>query len=70
MAIDASLFDSRDYPTASAAGGYGEWAATYEETVAVGLDAPLLARLTRDRLGRRRARPRTSPAAPGARVSG
>ncbi len=46
MAMDASLFDRRDYPTASAAGGYGEWAATYEETVAVGLDAPLLARLT------------------------
>jgi SAM-dependent methyltransferase len=46
MAIDASLFDRRDYPTASAAKGYGEWAATYEETVAVGLDAPLLQRLT------------------------
>ncbi len=46
MAKNASLFDRRDYPTASAALGYGEWAATYEETVAVGLDTPLLARLT------------------------
>ncbi len=45
--MDASLFDRRRYPTASAAEGYGEWAATYEETVAVGLDAPLLARVTR-----------------------
>ena len=46
MAIDAALFDRRDYPTATAALGYGEWAATYEETVAVGLDAPLLDRLS------------------------
>ncbi len=46
MAIDASFFDRRGYPTASAAGGYGEWAATYEETVAVGLDTALLPRLT------------------------
>jgi SAM-dependent methyltransferase len=46
MAIDASLFERRDYPIASAAEGYGQWAATYEETVAVGLDAPLLQRLT------------------------
>ncbi len=46
MAIDASLFDHRGYVTASASGGYGEWAVTYEETVAVGLDGPLLARLT------------------------
>lgn len=44
--MDASSFDTRDYPIADAASGYGEWAATYEETVAVGLDAPLLARLT------------------------
>jgi SAM-dependent methyltransferase len=43
--MDASFFDRRDYPTADAARGYGEWAATYEETVAVGLDAPLLSRL-------------------------
>jgi len=46
MATDAALFDRRDYPTASASEGYGEWAATYEETVAVGLDAPLLQRLS------------------------
>ena len=44
--MDASFFDRRNYPTASAARGYGEWAATYEETVAVGLDGPLLERLT------------------------
>ena len=52
--MDASFFDRRDYPTADAARGYGEWAATYEETVAVGLDAPLLARLDLHRLGEHR----------------
>jgi SAM-dependent methyltransferase len=41
--MDADFFDRRKYPTASAAAGYGEWAATYEETVAAGLDEPLLA---------------------------
>jgi SAM-dependent methyltransferase len=46
MAINASFFDKRRYPTTSAAEGYGEWAATYEETMAVGLDRPLLPRLT------------------------
>jgi SAM-dependent methyltransferase len=44
--MDASFFDRRRYPVASAARGYGEWAPTYEETVAVGLDEPLLAKLT------------------------
>ncbi len=44
--MDASYFDKRLYPVASARRGYGEWAATYEETVAAGLDEPLLARLT------------------------
>jgi len=44
--VDASFFDRRRYPVASAARGYGEWAPTYEETVAVGLDEPLLAKLT------------------------
>ena len=43
--MDASFFDKRSYPVASARRGYGEWAATYEETVAAGLDEPLLARL-------------------------
>lgn len=43
--MDASFFDKRDYPVASARRGYGEWAATYEETVAAGLDEPLLAKL-------------------------
>jgi SAM-dependent methyltransferase len=45
MTIDASFFDKRRYPVASATEGYGEWAATYEATVAVGLDEPLLERL-------------------------
>jgi SAM-dependent methyltransferase len=44
--MQASHFDKRRYPTVDAATGYGEWAPTYEETVAVGLDRPLLARLT------------------------
>jgi len=44
--MDASFFDRRNYPTASAGKGYGEWAATYEETVAAGLDEPLLAAVT------------------------
>jgi SAM-dependent methyltransferase len=46
MSINASFFDKRRYPTASAAEGYGEWAATYEETMAAGLDRSLLPRLT------------------------
>jgi SAM-dependent methyltransferase len=44
--MDADFFDRRKYPTASAAEGYGEWAATYEETVAAGLDEPLLAAIS------------------------
>lgn len=48
MTIDASLFDRRRYPVASAVEGYGEWAATYEETVAAGLDEPLRERLSLD----------------------
>ncbi len=45
MSTEASQFDPRDYPVVDAARGYGEWAASYEETVAVGLDRPLLARI-------------------------
>lgn len=37
-----SPFDKRGYPVVSAAAGYAEWAVTYEETVAVGLDGQLL----------------------------
>lgn len=44
--MDASHFDKRRYPIVDAATGYGEWAASYEETVATGLDRPLLARVT------------------------
>lgn len=44
--MDASLFERRNYPVTSATEGYGEWAATYEDTVAEGLDEPLLERLT------------------------
>jgi SAM-dependent methyltransferase len=43
--MDFSPFDKRGYPSVPAATGYGEWAATYEETVAVGLDTLLLPRI-------------------------
>jgi SAM-dependent methyltransferase len=43
--MDFTPFDKRRYPVVSAAAGYGEWAATYEETVAVGLDTFLLPRI-------------------------
>jgi len=43
--MDFALFDKRGYPVVSAAAGYGEWAATYEDTVAVGLDTLLLPRI-------------------------
>lgn len=45
MSTEASQFDPRDYPVVDAAQGYGEWAESYEATVAVGLDRPLLARI-------------------------
>jgi SAM-dependent methyltransferase len=45
--MDAELFDKRGYPLVAAAAGYGEWAESYEQTVAVGLDRPLLERLAR-----------------------
>lgn len=44
--MDFAPFDRRGYPVVDAATGYGEWAAHYEDTVAVGLDRPLLAQLT------------------------
>jgi SAM-dependent methyltransferase len=44
--MDAALFDKRRYPVTAAAAGYGEWAASYEDTVAIGLDGPLLETLT------------------------
>ena len=40
--MDCAPFDKRGYPVVSAQTGYGEWAAHYEATVAVGLDRPLL----------------------------
>jgi len=40
--MDFSLFDRRRYPVISAKAGYAEWAHNYEDTVAVGLDRPLL----------------------------
>ena len=40
--MEFSPFDKRGYPVVSAAAGYAEWAVTYEETVAVGLDGQLL----------------------------
>jgi SAM-dependent methyltransferase len=44
--MDSALFDRRRYPVVGAAEGYGEWAQTYDRTVAEGLDRPLLQRLT------------------------
>ncbi len=43
--MDSRYFDRRGYPIVGAAAGYGKWAETYEETVAEGLDRPLLERL-------------------------
>lgn len=43
--MHASHFDKRRYPVVDAATGYGEWAVSYEETVATGLDRPLLAQI-------------------------
>lgn len=40
--MDSRLFDKRSYPVVNVSSGYGEWAETYEETVAEGLDRPLL----------------------------
>ncbi len=44
--MDFTPFDKRGYPVATATQGYGEWAATYEQTVARGLDEWLLPRLS------------------------
>lgn len=44
--MDFSLFDRRRYPVVSAQAGYAEWAENYEDTVTLGLDRPLLLRLT------------------------
>lgn len=43
--MDFTPFDKRGYPVTTATEGYGEWAATYEETVAYGLDEWLLPRI-------------------------
>ena len=44
--MDFSLFDRRGYPVVSVERGYAEWAGSYDATVAVGLDRPLLDSLT------------------------
>lgn len=44
--MGAARFDKRGYPVVDAATGYDEWAATYEATVATGLDEPLLDGIT------------------------
>lgn len=43
--MDSRYFDRRGYPIVGAAAGYSKWAETYEDTVAVGLDRPLLERV-------------------------
>ena len=40
--MDFSLFDRRGYPVVSVERGYAEWAGSYDTTVTVGLDRPLL----------------------------
>jgi len=45
MSLDSRLFDKRGYPIVEPASGYGEWAGTYDATVAEGLDRPLLERI-------------------------
>lgn len=45
---DFSAFDTRGYRTVDARSGYGEWAATYEQTVKEGMDLPLLGELSVD----------------------
>lgn len=44
--MDFALFDRRRYPVVSPEAGYAEWAGHYDETVAAGLDRPLLDSLT------------------------
>ena len=43
--MDFSRFDRRNYPTRSVREGYGEWAASYEDTVLEALDMRLLERI-------------------------
>lgn len=43
--MDFSRFDTRNYPTRSVRDGYGEWAASYEDTVLNVLDVRLLERI-------------------------
>jgi SAM-dependent methyltransferase len=42
---DFAVFDTRRYPTVDARRGYGEWAATYEDTVEDAMDLALLERV-------------------------
>lgn len=44
--MEFALFDRRGYPVVSVEAGYGEWAHSYDATVATGLDEPLLNSLT------------------------
>jgi SAM-dependent methyltransferase len=44
--MDFSRFDTRAYPQVGVVDGYGEWAATYEDTVRDEMDLRLLSRLT------------------------
>jgi SAM-dependent methyltransferase len=43
--VDFSHFDTRHYPTLSVPEGYGEWAASYEDSVLDAMDLRLLARI-------------------------
>lgn len=43
--MNMSIFDTRHYPVRPVADGYGEWAATYEQSVADEMDTRLLERI-------------------------
>ena len=60
----------RGYRTVDVRSGYGEWAATYEDTVEDAMDVELLEALREVAVGARRRPPSTSAAAPGAPAPG
>ena len=62
---DFTHFDTRGYRTVDVRSGYGEWVATYEETVEDAMDIELLESLEQRALvGARRPTSAAAPAAP------
>ena len=60
---DFETFDTRGYRTVDVRSGYGEWVATYEQTVEDAMDIHLLEAAGRGRRGRASSAPPTSAAA-------